>query len=128
MTERLGHSKQLALVFLLGALLVGGVVGFTADRLIVGDRFCPKSKAEWRAKFHEDLGLTAAQAATVDSLLDHKHEQIAVIMKPVRPQLQAVSDSTRTQISRILTPAQQARFEEIRLKAREKRQKSDGKK
>ena len=128
MTSHFAQSKQLALVFLLGALLVGGVVGFTADRLIVADRMCRKSKAEWRAQFHRDLGLSVEQAAAVDSLIDRKHQQIAAIMQPIRPQLQAVSDSTRAQISRLLTPDQQQRFEEMRRKAREQRQKADEKK
>lgn len=121
MTERLGHSRQLALLFLLGALLVGGVVGFTADRYLVGDRLCKRSRAEMRAEFHRELGLTAAQAASVDSLFDRKHEQIDVVMKPVRPQLKAISDSTHDQIKRLLTPEQQARLDGWRRRLDERK-------
>jgi hypothetical protein len=32
------RSRSLALMFLLGALLVGGALGFTADRVLTGDR------------------------------------------------------------------------------------------
>ena len=127
MTDRFASSRQLALVFLLGALLVGGVLGFAADRLIAGDRLCMKWRDQraMRADFHRELGLTAAQIVVVDSLLERKHQQISAIMKPVRPQLQAVSDSTRDQIARLLTPGQQARFEGWRKKLRDRRPRSD---
>jgi hypothetical protein len=32
------RSRSLALMFLLGALLVGGALGFTADRMLAGGR------------------------------------------------------------------------------------------
>jgi len=121
MTERLGHSRQLALTFLLGALLVGGVVGFTADRFLVGDRLCQRSRAQMRAEFHEELGLTAAQAAAVDSMMDRKQQQISALMKPVRPQLKAISDSTHDQIKRLLTAEQQARLDDWRRRLDERK-------
>ena len=114
MTRESIGSKQLAMVFLLGALLVGGVLGFTADRVLAKDTLCaPKDRKSMRERFHNDLKLDAAQRKQVDSLLDLKHAQIAEVMKPIQPRLESISDTTRAQIAKLLTPAQQQRFEEM---------------
>ena len=116
-------SKQLALMFLLGAVLVGGVLGFTADRFYLKDQVCAEqlTPAQARQRFHTELGLTAAQSAAVDSVMDDRHQQIATLMKPVRPQIEAVKDSTRAQLMRILTPDQRVKFEEMRQEMRRRK-------
>ena len=116
------RSKQLALMFLLGAALVGGALGFSADRLMAR-RAC----SEWsdpraaRRAFYDDLSLTTAQRASFDTILDAKHRQIGELARPLRPQLDAISDTARAQMMRVLTPAQRTVFEERRreIKARE---------
>jgi len=113
MTRDALGSRKLALVFVLGAVLVGGVLGFTADRVLVKDQLCAKDRRGTRDRFHNDLGLDAGQRLRVDSLLDLKHAQIAEVMKPIQPRLETISDSTRSQIARLLTPAQQQRFEQM---------------
>lgn len=115
MTRESVGSKQMAMVFLLGALLVGGVLGFTADRVFAKDSLCaaPKDRKSMRERFHTDLGLDASQRQRVDSLLDLKHAQIAEVMKPIQPRLESISDTTRAQIAKLLTPAQQPRFEQM---------------
>ena len=115
-------SKQLALMFLLGAVLVGGVLGFTADRYMQG-RVCAEqlTPEQARAKFHAELGLTAAQSAAVDSIMDIRHQQIAALMKGVRPQIEMVKDSTRAQLLRILDERQRAKFEEMRQEMRRRK-------
>ena len=54
------RSRSLALMFLLGALLVGGALGFTADRVLSADR-CAKNGDNRRsfAWLTEELHLTA---------------------------------------------------------------------
>lgn len=114
MTRESVGSKQMAMVFLLGALLVGGVLGFTADRIFAKDSLCAqKDRKSMRERFHTDLGLDASQRQRVDSLLDFKHAQIAEVMKPIQPRLESISDTTRAQIAKLLTPAQQQRFEQM---------------
>jgi len=49
------RPKQQALAFLLGALLVGGALGFSADRVLRQDELTP---AQRRAQFYEDIGIT----------------------------------------------------------------------
>ena len=116
-------SKQLALMFLLGAVLVGGVLGFTADRFYMKDHVCTQelSPDAARRRFHAELGLQPEQVGAVDSLMDDRHQQISALMKPIRPQIETVKDSTRAQLLRILTPEQRVKFEEMRQEARRRK-------
>jgi hypothetical protein len=102
------RSKQTALMFLLGAVLVGGVLGFSADRVITS-----KGK-HWssRMRMYQDLALSEAQQATLDSVLDERNCQLGAVMKPVAPQLDSIRKAAHQQLVQILTPAQRARLEE----------------
>jgi hypothetical protein len=91
------RSKALALVFLLGTLLVGGVLGFTADRVMTGDRECRRAdRAAMRELFARELGLSASQRADMD---------------PMRPRLDSIRDNTRAEIARLLDADQRARYD-----------------
>jgi Spy/CpxP family protein refolding chaperone len=111
------RSKQQALMFLLGAILVGGVLGFSADRVLGHD----KAK-HWagRNRMYDDLALSESQRSTMDSLLDERNCQISVVMKPVRPQLDSIKKVAHQQVLQILTPEQQAKLE-VRRKEMERR-------
>lgn len=105
------RSKQLAAMFLLGAFLVGGTFGFTVDRMM-GDRLLGRDPGgSTLDAFAAEIGLTAAQRAAVDSILDERHRLIDSIMTPVRPHIRAARDSARHQIARRLSADQQARFQ-----------------
>lgn len=102
------RSKQQALMFLLGAVLVGGVLGFSADRV-----FHDKQKQHWgpRMRMYNDLGLSEPQRSTMDSLLDDRNCQISAVMKPVQPQLDAIKKSAHQQVLGLLEPEQRAKLE-----------------
>ncbi len=108
------RSRSLALMFLLGALLVGGALGFTADRVLAGDR-CARNGDHRRSRtwLTEQLNLTAQQAAAVDSIVERRHREMRAVIAPVRPQMDAVRDTARQQIRRVLDDAQRARFDEL---------------
>jgi hypothetical protein len=109
------RSRQTALGFLLGAALVGGVLGFSADRIVSRDRFCRwGDQVGMRRLFGDELNLTPAQRVAVDSILDEKHRDVATVVKPVKPQLDSIGDRAMDHISLLLTPAQRATFEEMR--------------
>jgi hypothetical protein len=110
------RSKQQALMFLLGAVLVGGVLGFSADR-VLGDK--PKSLVP-RMRMYDDLGLSEAQRTTMDSVLDERNCQISAVMKPVRPHLDSIKQAAHQQMLQILTPEQQSKLE-LRRKEMERR-------
>jgi hypothetical protein len=111
------RPKRLAAMFLFGALLVGGALGFTADR-VVGDRLLPRAEAATLPaspnaldEFSKEIGLTPAQRAAVDSIMDERHRIIDSIMTPVRPQIAVARESARKQIRARLTGDQVTRFD-----------------
>ncbi|MEO7454632.1 MAG: hypothetical protein ABIY52_00125, partial [Gemmatimonadaceae bacterium] len=67
------RPKQQALAFLLGALLVGGVAGFSADRVF---RSGDSSIVARRRALYDDLGLDAKQRVTLDSVFDDSNCQL----------------------------------------------------
>jgi Spy/CpxP family protein refolding chaperone len=120
------RSKGYAMMFLLGAFIAGGALGFTADRVMDA-----KHSREMRGprgnrqRMAEELKLTPVQQASVDSLIEQKHRQIVALYKPVKPQLDSiavltriVSDSTHAQIKRLLNPDQQVKLDRMRAAAR----------
>ena len=114
MTLVMQRSKYLALIFLVGAVLVGYALGFAADRASVHDRLAPRwDPRAMRAQLHEALGLSDAQRVAVDSILDARNARIQTLLAPIQPQLDAVKDSARVRIRQRLSAAQQARYDEI---------------
>lgn len=102
------RPKQQALAFLLGAFLVGGVVTFSADRVL---RHEDSSMAARRKAMYDDLGLTAPQRATLDSLFDNRNCQIDALLKPVQPSLDSVKAATRAQVNRVLSAEQRTKLD-----------------
>jgi hypothetical protein len=120
----MNSSKGYALMFLLGAFLAGGALGFTADR-VMGHRVGgSRGSRAYRQRMAEELKLSPQQQASVDSLIEQKHRQIVALYKPVKPQLDSiavvarvVSDSTHAQIKRLLDPDQRAKLDKMRAAA-----------
>jgi Spy/CpxP family protein refolding chaperone len=119
------RTKGYALMFLLGAFIAGGALGFSADRAIRGNRGREHGPHAYRQRMAEELKLTPQQQASVDSLIEQKHRQIMALYKPLRPQLDStavlarvVSDSTHAQIKRLLNPEQQVKLDKMRAAAR----------
>jgi hypothetical protein len=108
------RSKNLAMMFLLGAVLVGGALGFTADRVWMRDAtICSDPKAS-RALLYDRLDLNDAQRAAWDSILDDRHRQFDSLFKPIRPQMDSIRARSRAQMRALLTtPKQRERFEMI---------------
>jgi Spy/CpxP family protein refolding chaperone len=103
------RSKQQALMFLLGAVLVGGVLGFSAERVMLHT----SKDHSWAARttMYDDLDLSLAQRAAMDSVIDEKNRRVDSLLKPVKPQIDSVRANARTQFYRIFAPEQRAKFE-----------------
>ena len=136
------RSKGYALMFLLGAFLTGGALGFTADQVIGADRGRDHrdgrggsgGSSGYRQRMAAELDLTPSQQASIDSLMDQKRRQIMALYSPVQPQLDSlalaarvISDSTHAQIKRLLSPAQQAKLDKLRAEGRHDLAKRRGK-
>ena len=107
------RPKSVALALLLGALLVGGLLGFTADRLVLGDRIGEKmDQRRLRTRLAEDLSLSESQRVAVDSILDVRNRRIDQVVAPVRPQMDSIMGVARDEIRALLTPDQRTNFEQ----------------
>ncbi len=114
------------MAFVLGALLVGGVLGFTADRVLGRDANCPTSltRNEMRARFADRLELTAAQRVKIDSIIDAKRATVDSLQASIRPALTAVSDTTARRIDALLDAKQRVKFAQMRAD-RQRRERED---
>jgi Spy/CpxP family protein refolding chaperone len=119
------RSKGYALMFLLGAFIAGGALGFAADRVMDPKHSHGRNPRAMRQRMAEELKLTPQQQVSVDSLIEQKHRQIVALYKPVQPQLDSialqarvVSESTHAQIKRLLNPEQQVKLDKMRAAAR----------
>jgi len=105
------RPKQQALAFLLGALLVGGVVGFSADRVFRRDDVTIAAR---RKAMYDDLDLAEGQRRALDSLFDARNCQYDAIFRPIQPAVDSLKFATRAQMDRILTAGQRSRLEQRR--------------
>ena len=102
------RPKQQALAFLLGAVLVGGVVGFSADRVFRRDDTSITAK---RKAMYDDLEMAPAQRAAMDSLFDARNCKYDSIFRPIQPALDSLKVETRARMDAILTAEQRMRLE-----------------
>ncbi len=107
------RPKSVALAFLSGALLVGGLLGFTADRVVFGEQICAQKRDQGhlRERLAADLGLDAGQRAAVDSLLDEREQRRRAVLAPVQPKIDSLYLETRHAIRQVLTQEQREKFE-----------------
>lgn len=103
------RSKQQALMFLLGAVLVGGALGMSADRYIVHDKFA--SQYGPRAKFYDEMGLNEKQRSTLDSLAFEQDCAIRALLTPQKPALDSIKDRFKRQRDSVLTPQQRVKLD-----------------
>lgn len=71
-----------------------------------------------RTRLADDLGLNDEQRLQLDSVLDDRNRQYDSLMAPVRPDLDSLGAATRQRIRQLLTPEQQATYDQM-LRERE---------
>ncbi len=103
------RSKQQALMFLLGAVLVGGALGFSADRYIAHDNFT--SSFGPRSKFYDAIGLTEKQRTAMDSLTFVQDCSIRTLLSPQKPTLDSIRAAFKAQVRAMMTPDQLAKLD-----------------
>lgn len=106
------QSKNLAIAFLLGAVVVGGALGFTADRVLLRERI-GKAGQPTRPKLADRLELDSAQRVRLDSIADDRHQRMSAVMATVQPSLDSIRARARDEIRLMLTPKQLAEFEKV---------------
>jgi len=71
-----------------------------------------------RTRLADDLGLNESQRLQLDSVLDDRNRQYDSLMASVRPDLDSLGAATRQRIRHLLTPEQQATYDQM-LRERE---------
>jgi hypothetical protein len=102
-------------MFLLGAVLVGGVLGFSADRVAVHfrDKNEVQSRIE-RSSWMDALGLDQIQRSHVEAILDSTNCRVLLLTAPLEPVIDSVRRVSRAQWQAVLTDEQRARLDERR--------------
>lgn len=117
------RTNGLALAFFIAVFAAGAAVGVVTDRYLQRE----KLQRQWgdqramRTRLADDLGMTAAQRASLDSLLDDRNRQYDSLMAPVRPTLDSLGAVTRQRLRQLLTPEQQATYDQIQREREEAR-------
>lgn len=109
--------------------MAGGAIGVAGDRALRPDAHAsgPVDSRTFWDRTATEWGLTAAQRAVVDSLMDAQRKKMSALYKPLRPTMDSVdalarviSDSTQDQLRRVLTPEQQKKLDALRAEMRKR--------
>ena len=117
------RTNGLALAFFIAVFAAGTAVGVVTDRYVQRERL----QRQWgdqramRNRLADDLGMTDAQRASMDSLLDDRNRQYDSLMAPMRPTLDSLGAATRQRLRQLLTPEQQATYDQIQREREEAR-------
>ena len=103
------RPKQQALMFLLGATLVGGALGFSADRYLVHERLA--SQYGPRPRFYDELGLSETQRLALDSLASARECETRVLLAPHDSAMKAIRARFRRQRDSVFTKEQKAKLD-----------------
>jgi hypothetical protein len=109
------RTKQQALMFLLGAILVGGVLGFSADRVMSKK----PQRVSARMRMYDDIGIAPDQRVKMDSVLDETNCKTQELMKSVRPAMDSVRAEGSKALLALMTEQQRTAYfaREVRFKA-----------
>ena len=109
------RTKGLAVSFFLMAVLAGAAIGVTVDRYVLRERLVRQwdDPRATRTRLADALQLSEAQRAALDTILDTRNQNYHALMDPIRPRLDSVSSHAREQIRLLLTPEQQAVYDQM---------------
>ena len=126
MSTTIQRTKAQAVFFLLGAVLVGGALGFTANRAMTRRDASTNQQRTSRAQLATRLQLDSMQHRMLDSVLDIRNEKMKAILAPVRPQLDSVRFAARAVIRGRLSAEQQVRWDQVLIEMSKDSARADG--
>ncbi len=117
------RTNGLALMFFIALFAAGAAVGVAAVRYIQRGQVMRQwgDQRAMRNRLADDLGMSAEQRASMDSLLDDRNRQYETLMAPMRPTLDSLGAATRQRLRQLLTPEQQATYDQIQREREEAR-------
>jgi hypothetical protein len=104
------RPKQQALMFLLGAVLVGGALGFSAAGYIGHEKFASQY-GPVRTKFYDEFGLSAEQRSALDSLAFQQDCAIKAVLAPHDSALKMIKARFHAQQDSVFTKDQLTQLE-----------------
>lgn len=111
-----------SLILLLTAVL-GAVLGVSLDRrfFLPGHHGAPgpgfgKPSPAFRDRMARELGLSPAQRASVDSIIERSQREICTVKEEVQPRLDSLLNRMRREVEQVLTPEQVKQAEAFRKK------------
>lgn len=108
------RTNGLAIAFFIATFAAGAAAGVVTDRYIQRERMEQRwSSQGMRDRLADDLNMSAEQRAGLDSILDDRNRQYDSVMVPVRPRLDSLGTQARQRIRQLLTPEQQATYDQI---------------
>ena len=133
MIGRSGKQRWIGLAVLVVTFLAGGTAGF-AVREVTADDPPPqphsgdRESGRRRGFPYEALSVTAQQRPVIESVLERRKQEMDKVWREYEPRMDAIVDSTRTEINQVLTSEQRQKFEELRAKRRQMNKERDGEK
>ena len=123
-------SKHVAIAFLLGALITGGALGFTAARVFDREARTVRTAETMRERLARELELSVEQKAKFDEILDRRDHTIDTLLAPLdaqmdslRPTIRVVRDDARRELRAVLSAPQQREFDAYLAAQKEKARK-----
>lgn len=116
----MSRTNGLAIAFFVAAFAAGAATGVATDRWLVREQ----AREQWgderamRTRFADGLGMDAEQRTQLDTVLDERERQRDSLMMLVRPGLDSLGTAARQRIRQLLTPEQQAIYDQM-LRERE---------
>jgi Spy/CpxP family protein refolding chaperone len=104
------RTRGWAVAFFVTVAAAGVAVGVAADRLLLREG---RDQQSMRARLADEIGMDAAQRIQLDSVLDARNRSYDLLMAPVRPRLDSLGVLTRQRIRQLLTPEQQANYDQM---------------
>lgn len=110
--------RLLGLGVLAVTFIAGALAGAAIDR-VVSEETGGESRVERRDDGRERsyiidrVDMSDAQRSAIDSILDRRVHRMRAVWREVEPQLDAITDSARSEIMQVLTPEQRAEYESM---------------
>ena len=127
--ESPARARIIGSALLLAMFVAGGLAGAAFTRVLNAEEpapavqpgvHChgPHDKGKRRGEWLKQLDLTPEQRVQVDRIMERRRAETSAFWDREGARLRAIVDSTRSEIRAVLTPAQRARYDELRAQHR----------
>jgi Spy/CpxP family protein refolding chaperone len=118
-----GRRRLLGFGLLAATFVAGALAGAAVDRMLMDEPDRDDDRDRRRSYIIDRVEMSSEQRAAIDSILERRSDRMRAIWREVRPRMDAVTDSARSEIMDVLTPEQRAEYER---RLEERRRDRDG--